>query len=134
MKAVIPCIALAWMLGASAAVAHPTDTFDLCAKPKGVAGEPCVNRVEVGRGAKVVFRADVRPSHADARARVWQLRPHADWEKVDIIDVTSDGRARWRWTPREDDIFNYTSWRFRFVIPSHGTSDTVMVRVRSDEF
>jgi hypothetical protein len=41
---------------------------------------------------------------------------------------------RWRWTPGEDDVYNFTAWRFRFVIPGHGVSDTVKVRVRSDEF
>jgi hypothetical protein len=40
----------------------------------------------------------------------------------------------WYWTPSDDDIYNYTPWRFRFTIPGHGQSDTARVLVRSAEF
>jgi hypothetical protein len=40
----------------------------------------------------------------------------------------------WYWTPGDDDIYNYTPWRFRFTIPGHGRSDTARVLVRSAEF
>jgi len=38
------------------------------------------------------------------------------------------------WSPEETDVYNNTSWRFRLVLPGHGHSDTVKVRVRSSDF
>ena len=119
---------------APVAAAHPATGFDACVTVRGASGEGCRNEVEAGRGTNLVFKAVVQPSHDRKVARGWLLRPHSrSWEKVTLVDAR-DGRMRWRWVPRKGDIYNYTPWRFRFVIPGHGSSDTVKVRVRSEEF
>lgn len=40
------------------------------------------------------------------------------------VDVIAGAR-------RDDDIYNYTPWRFRFTIPGHGQSDIVRVLMQS---
>jgi len=119
-------------LAAPVAIAHPAKRFDACVRAR-VAGERCANSAEAGRGTPLAFKAVVRPNHNSEDARMWRLRPHTDWEKVGRVDI-QDGRMSWGWVPREGDTYNFTAWRFRFVIPGHGHSDTVKVHVRSDEF
>ena len=76
------------LFAAADASAHPATQFSACAKPRGVAGEPCARRTEAGVGTKVLIRGAIDPPHAGALARVWQLRPHGSWEKADWVKAS----------------------------------------------
>jgi hypothetical protein len=72
----------------------------------------------------------MRPRHVGAVARLWRLEPRAtQWTKVARIRVRDEGRVGYRWITDEGDIHNFTSWTFRWVLPRHGHSDIVKVRV-----
>lgn len=109
---------------------HQTDVFDACAK-EGRFGQPCRNQETVIGGDAVFLRAVLKPKHAGEAARVWRARPHATWTKIALTTVHPEGRIRWNWHTTVQDVHNFTSWRFRFVIPGHGQSDIVKVRVIS---
>ena len=116
------------------AAAHPTTGFDACVRNVGDDFAPCANSAEGGVGSEMMVKASVRPRHAGRRVAVWSLRPHADWQKVATVRLGSGGRARYSWIPDDSDVYNNTSWRFRMVLPGHGSSDTVRIRIRSDDF
>jgi hypothetical protein len=121
-------------LWAPTASAHQPTEFGACAKP---VDSVCATRIQVRVSGSyvVVLRARVRPPHEGATARVWRLRPHSDeWKKVALRRVREQGRIRWAWSLGDEDIYNFTPWRFRFAIPHHGHSDTVRVLIRSSEF
>ena len=115
---------------------HPSTTFDACVKYRHHTDMRCSNRrLEAGEGTHALLRATLVPRHAGAVAWVKRLEPHADrWERVARVTVSDEGRVHWVWVPRDEDVRNNTSWRFRFKIPGHGRSDVVRVRVRSDDF
>lgn len=121
-------------LWAPPAFAHRPVEFIACAKPVDTV---CMGRADVRISGTyvVVLRARVQPAHEGTIARVWRLRPHSDaWEKVAMRRVRERGKIRWAWSLSDEDIYNYTPWRFRFTIPQHGHSNTVQVLVRSSEF
>jgi hypothetical protein len=119
----------------SVALTHPTTSFDACAKEVTVNVYPCTDKAEAGPGSNMMLKAVVTPRHAKSRATVWALRPHAaEWHKAGFALVRLGGRTRYYWGPDESDVYNNTSWRFRFALPGHGHSDTVKVRVRSADF
>ena len=124
------------LLTPTVASSHPTTTFDACVKYRYHTDMGCSNRrLEAGEGTHALLRATLIPRHAGAVAWVKRLEPHADrWERVVQVTVSDEGRVHWVWVPRDEDVRNNTSWRFRFKIPGHGRSDIVRVRVRSDDF
>jgi hypothetical protein len=117
----------------SSASGHEARSFDACAKAYRIS-VPCRTRTEAGSGVKVVIRGHIRPSHEGKTARVWRQEPHSNWQKVAFVKVRSGGKFHWYWTPSDDDIYNYTPWRFRFAIPGHGQSNIARVLVRSSDF
>lgn len=120
----------------TAALSHPTTTFDACVKYRYHTDMRCSNRrLEAGEGTSALLRATLIPRHAGAVAWVKRLEPHAErWERVAQVTVSEEGRVHWVWIPGDEDVHNNTSWRFRFKIPGHARSDIVRVRVRSDDF
>jgi len=81
-------------------------------------------------GDATYVRATLRPRHAGHIARLWRIEPRAaGWEKVAAVRVRDEGRLGYRWETSFDDVHNFTSWQFRYVLPRHGHSDTVKVRV-----
>jgi hypothetical protein len=119
------------------ASAHEPAEFDACVKPyRPPVFWPCDNKFEVrGAGVRFVVRAEILPHHVGRLARVWLSRPRSEsWTKVRTLPVRPGGRLHWYWTPDENDIYNYTPWRFRFTVPRHGRSDIVRVLVRSADF
>ena len=123
------------LLTPTVASSHPTTAFDACVTARGSLIRCSNRRLEAGDGTQVLLRAKLVPRHAGAVAWVKRLEPHADrWERVAQVTVSEEGRVRWLWVPRDQDVHNNTSWRFRFKIPGHGRSDIVRVRVRSDDF
>jgi hypothetical protein len=116
-------------MSARGAVAHQTRVFDACVTVAR-AGQPCRNKVTVIARDAAYVRAHMRPLHAGAIARLWRLEPRAtEWIKVARVRVRDEGRMSYRWDPSDSDIHNFTSWRFRYVLPQHGHSDTVKIRV-----
>ena len=119
----------------TAAGSHPTTTFDACVTARHTDIRCSNQRLEAGEGTRVLLRAKLVPRHAGAVAWVKRLEPHSDrWERVAQVTVSEEGRAHWLWVPRDQDVHNNTSWRFRFKMPGHGRSDIGRVRVRSDDF
>lgn len=126
-------VVLASLVVIPVASAHPTTTFYACVKVVSPDDDPCVDRAEGGSGAKIWVNASVTPRHANSQASVWALRPHGEWAKVARVPV-EQGRMRYCWVPSEADVYNRTSWQWRFVIPRHASSDTVKVRIRDADF
>lgn len=126
---------IAYVLGVGVitAVSHPTSSFDACVRH---GADRCRNSsVVIARDAVYVMAHHIRPTHAGDVARLWRLEPRADaWSPVAHVRVRPEGRLKWRWETSDEDIHNFTSWRFRYVLPGHGHSDTVKVRVITPDF
>lgn len=115
------------------AAAHPTREFDACVTNTR-AGQRCRNTTSVSSGDVVYVEAHhLSPRHAGEIARIWRLEPRSTWMKVARERVRDEGRLRWRWETTDDEIHNWTSWRLRYVLPGHGHSDTVKVRVSTPD-
>lgn len=118
-------VALA-LLTSAVASSHPTTTFDACITARYTDIRCSNRRLEAGDGTLVLLRAKLVPRHAGAVAWVKRLEPREDlWERVAHVTVSEEGRVHWLWVPRNQDVRNYSAWRFRFKIPGHGRSDIV---------
>jgi hypothetical protein len=132
--AIVSLLVCSLCLTGDGAAGHGTRIFDACVTNARV-GQPCLNRATVIARNSAFVRAHIRPRHAGYVARLWRLEPRAtEWTKVARVRVRKEGRVGYRWETTEDDIHNFTSWRFRYVLPRHGHSDTVKVRVITPDF
>lgn len=115
----------------SAASGHPTQTFNACVTKQ---SSRCVDALGAFAGEVVNVKAHhISPNHEGALARLWMLEPHHEWTKVALVRVRPEGRLSWNWQTTQDDIYPFRPWNFRYVLPGHGHSDTVRVKVFGGE-